>query len=188
MSYTKHLPQLLKSHQVAIVLQEPLQPPYLKWFNNDEGEKFGYANEKPCLFHPEIDDHFIEDCCEFKNECLPEFELNNWEIKRTLKLSKGSQKGTKVEGDIDDVVDFEVSTCNLKQNIEEDEYDISPELLRLIEQEKKDYVILREFEGYQFGNNRRSERSVNWHFSSSVGSIRSGDPATRVQRYFAWSH
>ena len=45
-------------------------------------------------------------------------------------------RGTKVEGDIDDVIDFEVSIYNLKQNIEEDEYDISPELLRLIEQEK----------------------------------------------------
>ncbi|TYK22058.1 putative RNA-directed DNA polymerase (Reverse transcriptase), Ribonuclease H [Cucumis melo var. makuwa] len=65
----------------------------------------------------------------------PKFELNNWEIKRTLKVSKGSQKGTKVEGDIDDVIDFEVSICNLKQNIEVDGYDISPELLRLIEQE-----------------------------------------------------
>ncbi|XP_050939299.1 uncharacterized protein LOC127148916 [Cucumis melo] len=242
MSYTELLPQLLKSHQVAIVPQEPLQPPYPKWydpnvkceyhagvvghstencfplktkvqslvkagwlkfkkieeesdvnqnplpnhegpainivdtfteryknkvcdvttsmntlfqilrragylsprFNNDEGEKFGCANEKQCLFHPEIDDHFIEDCCEFKNEVQklmdakillvgqmsmqeievdmiidketsndtsitviskntispnllvsqfpPKFELNNWEIKRTLKVSKGSQK------------------------------------------------------------------------------------------------
>ncbi|KAA0054571.1 Pol polyprotein [Cucumis melo var. makuwa] len=139
------------------------------------------------LFHPEIDDHFIEDCCEFKNKVQklmdakillvgqmsmqeikvdmiidketsndtsitviskntispnllvsqfpPKFELNNWEIKRTLKVSKGSQKGTKVEGDIDDVIDFEVSICNLKQNIEVDGYDISPELLILIEQE-----------------------------------------------------
>ncbi|TYK01184.1 uncharacterized protein E5676_scaffold2044G00260 [Cucumis melo var. makuwa] len=97
---------------------------------------------------PEIDYHFIEDCCEFKNKIQklmnvkillvgqmsmqeieidmiidassnkktskdtsitvisentispnplvyqypPEFELNNWEIKRTLKVSKGSQK------------------------------------------------------------------------------------------------
>ncbi|KAA0047386.1 uncharacterized protein E5676_scaffold363G00400 [Cucumis melo var. makuwa] len=65
----------------------------------------------------------------------PKFELNNWEIKRTLKVSKGSQKGTKVESDIDDVIDFEVSICNLKQNIEVDGYDISHELLRLIEQE-----------------------------------------------------
>ncbi|KAA0052128.1 Gypsy retrotransposon integrase-like protein 1 [Cucumis melo var. makuwa] len=31
-------------------------------FSNDEGEKFGCINEKQCLFHPEIDDHFIEDC------------------------------------------------------------------------------------------------------------------------------
>ncbi|KAA0063108.1 uncharacterized protein E6C27_scaffold1337G00160 [Cucumis melo var. makuwa] len=113
-------------------------------FNNDDGEKFGCANEKQCLFHPEIDDHFIKDCCEFKNEVQklmdakilwvgqmsmqkievdmiidketsndtsitviskntispnllvsqfpPKFELNNWEIKRTLKVSKGSQK------------------------------------------------------------------------------------------------
>ena len=45
-------------------------------------------------------------------------------------------RGTKVEGDIDNVIDFEVSIYNLKKNIEEDEYDISPELLRLIEQEK----------------------------------------------------
>ena len=37
-------------------------------FSNDEGEKFGCINEKQCLFHPEIDDHFIEDCCEFKNK------------------------------------------------------------------------------------------------------------------------
>ncbi|TYK19418.1 uncharacterized protein E5676_scaffold443G00580 [Cucumis melo var. makuwa] len=117
-------------------------------FNNDEGEKFGCVNKKQCLFHPEIDDHFIEDCCEFKNkvqklmdakillvgqmrmqeievdmiidvssnketsndtsitvifennishnplvyQCPPKFELNNWEIKRMLKVSKGSQK------------------------------------------------------------------------------------------------
>ncbi|KAA0060308.1 RNA-directed DNA polymerase (Reverse transcriptase), Ribonuclease H-like protein [Cucumis melo var. makuwa] len=165
MSYTELLPQLLKSHQVAIVPQEPLQPPYPKWydpnikceyharvvghstencfplktkvqslvkaewlkfkkteeesdvnqnpfpnherptiniadtfteryknkvcdvttsmntlfqilrragylsprFNNDEGEKFRCANEEQYLFHPKIDDHFIEDCCEFKN-------------------------------------------------------------------------------------------------------------------------
>ncbi|KAA0051991.1 uncharacterized protein E5676_scaffold409G002000 [Cucumis melo var. makuwa] len=158
------------------VNQNPLPnhvSPYLSpRFNNDEGEKFGCANEKQCLYHLEIDDHFIEDCREFKNEvkklmdakillvgqmnmqeievdmiidasndtsitiisentisphplvyqCPPEFELNNWEIKKTLKVSNGSQKicnkDTKVEGNIDDVVDFEVSICNLKQNIE----------------------------------------------------------------------
>ncbi|KAA0054657.1 uncharacterized protein E5676_scaffold3734G00290 [Cucumis melo var. makuwa] len=33
MSYTELLPQLLKSHQVAIVPQEPLQPPYPKWYD-----------------------------------------------------------------------------------------------------------------------------------------------------------
>jgi len=32
MSYTKLPPQLLKSHQVAIVPQGPLQPPYPKWY------------------------------------------------------------------------------------------------------------------------------------------------------------
>ncbi|KAA0048196.1 uncharacterized protein E5676_scaffold265G002100 [Cucumis melo var. makuwa] len=71
-------------------------------------------------------------------QCQPEFEMNNWEIKKTLKVSKGSQKGAKVEGEIDDVVDFEVSIYNLEQNIEEDKFvDISPKLLRLIEQEEK---------------------------------------------------
>ncbi|KAA0067241.1 Pol polyprotein [Cucumis melo var. makuwa] len=59
-------------------------------------------------------------------------------------------RGTKVEGDIDDVIDFEVSIYNLKQNIKEDEYDISPELLRLIEQEKKYYVISRDFEAIDY--------------------------------------
>ncbi|TYK23240.1 RNA-directed DNA polymerase (Reverse transcriptase), Ribonuclease H-like protein [Cucumis melo var. makuwa] len=140
--------------------------------NNDDEEKVGCANKKQCLFHPKTDDHSVEDCFEFKNEetsndtsiaviskntipphplvyqCPPEFELNNWEIKKMLKVSKGSQKirnrGTKVEGDIDDVVDFEVSICNLKQNIEEDEYDISHELLRLLEQEKKKTMSYQE--------------------------------------------
>ena len=53
-------------------------------------------------------------------------------------------RGTKVEGDIDDVIDFEVSIYNLKQNIEEDEYDISSELLRSIEQEKKNTMSYQE--------------------------------------------
>ncbi|KAA0061241.1 uncharacterized protein E6C27_scaffold455G00760 [Cucumis melo var. makuwa] len=166
MSYTELLPQLIKSHQVAIVPQEPLQPPYPKWydpnakceyhagavghstencfplkakvqslvkagwlrfkktgeepdvnqnplpnhegpsinavdtfiqrhknkvsdvatsmktlfqilhgagylsprFNNDDREKIGCTNNEQCLFHPETNDHSIEDCCEFKNE------------------------------------------------------------------------------------------------------------------------
>ena len=25
---------------------------------------------KQCLFQPKIDDHFVEDCCEFKNEVV----------------------------------------------------------------------------------------------------------------------
>ncbi|KAA0060507.1 RNA-directed DNA polymerase (Reverse transcriptase), Ribonuclease H-like protein [Cucumis melo var. makuwa] len=33
MSYTELLPQLLKNQQVAIVPQEPLQPPYPKWYD-----------------------------------------------------------------------------------------------------------------------------------------------------------
>ncbi|KAA0039018.1 uncharacterized protein E5676_scaffold584G00320 [Cucumis melo var. makuwa] len=32
------------------------------------GEKVGCTNKKRCLSHPKIDDHSIEDCCEFKNE------------------------------------------------------------------------------------------------------------------------
>ncbi|KAA0063343.1 Gag-pro-like protein [Cucumis melo var. makuwa] len=128
-------------------------------FNNDDGEKFGCANMKQCLFHPEIDDHSIEDCCELTNKCPPEFELNNWEIKKTLKVSKGSRKihnrGAKVEGDINGIIDFEVLICNLEHNIEEDESDISSELLRLIEQEEKKTAISRDFEGYQFGSTRR---------------------------------
>ncbi|KAL0559476.1 hypothetical protein IC582_004087 [Cucumis melo] len=46
-------------------------------------------------------------------------------------------RNTRVEGDVDDAVDFEVPICNLEQNIGEGESDISPELLRLIEQEEK---------------------------------------------------
>ncbi|KAA0065921.1 uncharacterized protein E5676_scaffold259G00210 [Cucumis melo var. makuwa] len=55
-----------------------------------------------------------------------------------ISLPKANKKfrGTRVEDDIDDV-DFKVPICNLEQNIEEDEYDISHELLRLIEQEEK---------------------------------------------------
>ncbi|KAA0063058.1 Gag-pro-like protein [Cucumis melo var. makuwa] len=53
-------------------------------------------------------------------------------------------RGTKVEGNIDDVIDSEVSIYNLEQNIEEDEYDISLELLRLIEQEEKKIVSYQE--------------------------------------------
>ncbi|KAA0037719.1 uncharacterized protein E6C27_scaffold141G00110 [Cucumis melo var. makuwa] len=166
MSYIELLPKLLKSRQVTIVPQEPLQPPYPKWydpnvkceyharavghsmencfllkakvqslvkvswlklkkigeepdvnqnllpihkgpvinaidifiekhknrvsdvttsmntlfqilhvvgylsprFNNDDEEKIGCTNKEQCLFHPETNDHFIEDCCEFKNE------------------------------------------------------------------------------------------------------------------------
>ncbi|TYK09460.1 uncharacterized protein E5676_scaffold499G00530 [Cucumis melo var. makuwa] len=166
MSYTELLSQLLKSHQVAIIPQEPIQPPYPKWydpnakceyhagaighsmenyfplkakvqslvkagwlkfkktgeepdvnqnplpnhegpainvvntftqrhknrvsgittsmktlfqilhgagylsprFNNDDREKIGCTNKEQCLFHPETNDHSIEDCCEFKNE------------------------------------------------------------------------------------------------------------------------
>ena len=37
-------------------------------FNNDEEEKIECAYGKQCLFYPEIDDHSIEDCSEFKNE------------------------------------------------------------------------------------------------------------------------
>ncbi|KAA0052108.1 uncharacterized protein E5676_scaffold565G00210 [Cucumis melo var. makuwa] len=69
------------------------------------------------------------------HQCPPGFELNNWEIKKTLEVTKGSS--TRVEGDVDDAVDFEVPICNLEQNIEEGESDISPELRRLIEQEEK---------------------------------------------------
>ena len=36
--------------------------------NNDDRKKVGRANKKQCLFHPEIDENSIEDCCEFKNE------------------------------------------------------------------------------------------------------------------------
>ncbi|TYK05801.1 Gag-pro-like protein [Cucumis melo var. makuwa] len=166
MSYTELLPQLLKSHQVAIVPQEPLQPPYPKWydlnakceyhagavghstencfplkakvqspvkagwlkfkktgeesdvnqnplpnhegptinavdmfmqrhknrvsdvttsmktlfqilhgvgylsprFNNNDREKIECTNKEQCLLHLEINDHSIEDCCEFRNE------------------------------------------------------------------------------------------------------------------------
>ncbi|KAA0051534.1 Gag-pro-like protein [Cucumis melo var. makuwa] len=60
--------------------------------NNDDEEKVGCANKKQCLFHLKTDDHSVEDCFEFKNECPPEFELNNWKIKKTLKASKGLQK------------------------------------------------------------------------------------------------
>ncbi|KAA0051512.1 RNA-directed DNA polymerase (Reverse transcriptase), Ribonuclease H [Cucumis melo var. makuwa] len=45
--------------------------------------------------------------------------------------------GVRVEGDIDDVVDFEVPIYNLEYDIEDDESNISPELLRLIQQEEK---------------------------------------------------
>ncbi|KAA0035967.1 uncharacterized protein E5676_scaffold349G00450 [Cucumis melo var. makuwa] len=37
-------------------------------FNNDDGEKIGCANGKQSLFHPEINDNSIENCCEFKTE------------------------------------------------------------------------------------------------------------------------
>ncbi|KAA0032015.1 Gag-pro-like protein [Cucumis melo var. makuwa] len=37
-------------------------------FNNDDREKIGCTNKEQCLFHPETNDHFIEDCCEFKNK------------------------------------------------------------------------------------------------------------------------
>ncbi|KAA0057712.1 uncharacterized protein E5676_scaffold970G00550 [Cucumis melo var. makuwa] len=75
----------IEIHQVAIVAQRPLRPPYPKWYDPNakavrystencfplkanmqslvKGKKFGCANEKQCSFHPEIDDHSIEDCC-----------------------------------------------------------------------------------------------------------------------------
>ncbi|TYK09461.1 uncharacterized protein E5676_scaffold499G00540 [Cucumis melo var. makuwa] len=42
------------------------------------------------------------------HQCRPGFELNNWEIKKTLEITKGSKKSTRVEGNVDDAVDFEV--------------------------------------------------------------------------------
>ncbi|KAA0047385.1 RNA-directed DNA polymerase (Reverse transcriptase), Ribonuclease H-like protein [Cucumis melo var. makuwa] len=50
MSYTKLLPKLLKSHQVAIVPQEPLQPPYPKWYD---------PNVK-CEYHVGVVGHYTE--------------------------------------------------------------------------------------------------------------------------------
>ncbi|TYK03247.1 RNA-directed DNA polymerase (Reverse transcriptase), Ribonuclease H-like protein [Cucumis melo var. makuwa] len=87
-----------------------------------------YMNK--CLFQPKIDDHFVEDCCEFKNEVV-----DGW---------KDSLGAPKFEGNINEIVDFEVSIYNLEQNIEEDEYDISPELLRWIEQEGKKTMSYQE--------------------------------------------
>ncbi|KAA0045605.1 Gag-pro-like protein [Cucumis melo var. makuwa] len=56
MSYTELLPQLLKSHQVAIVPQEPLQPPYPKW----------YDPNARCEYHAGTVGHSIENCFPLK--------------------------------------------------------------------------------------------------------------------------
>ncbi|TYK10942.1 uncharacterized protein E5676_scaffold107G00240 [Cucumis melo var. makuwa] len=52
MSYIELLPKLLKSHQVAIVPQEPLQPPYPKWYD---------PNVK-CEYHARAVGHSMENC------------------------------------------------------------------------------------------------------------------------------
>ena len=90
MSYTKHLPQLLKSHQVAIVLQEPLQPPYLKWYD---------PNTK-CEYHAGAVGHSTKNCFPLKAkvQCLvkggwlkfkktgeePDINQNFYQIMRVL--------------------------------------------------------------------------------------------------------
>ncbi|KAA0025794.1 uncharacterized protein E6C27_scaffold34G00430 [Cucumis melo var. makuwa] len=45
--------------------------------------------------------------------------LNNWEIKKMLKVIKESQKGTRVEDEIDDVVDFEVINLGTQEEVKE---------------------------------------------------------------------
>ncbi|KAA0041645.1 uncharacterized protein E6C27_scaffold93G001220 [Cucumis melo var. makuwa] len=111
-------------------------------------EKIECAYGKQCLFYPEIDDHSIEDCSEFKNEVqklmdakiLLVGQMSMQEIENLGSITRTP----KFEGDIDDVVDFEVSIYNLEQNIEENECDISLELLRLIEQEEKKTMSCQE--------------------------------------------
>ncbi|KAA0043020.1 uncharacterized protein E6C27_scaffold75G00990 [Cucumis melo var. makuwa] len=100
--------------------------------NEDSEISIAVVSENTSLSHPLV------------HQCPPGFELNNWEIKKTLEVTKGSQKSTRVEGDVDDVVDFKVPICNLEQNIEVGEFDISPELLRLIEQEEKKTMLYQE--------------------------------------------
>ncbi|TYK06500.1 uncharacterized protein E5676_scaffold70G00280 [Cucumis melo var. makuwa] len=100
--------------------------------NEDSEISIAVVSENTSLSHPLV------------HQCLPGFELNNWEIKKTLEVTKGSQKSTRVEGDVDDIVDFKVPICNLEQNIEVGESDISPELLRLIEQEEKKTMLYQE--------------------------------------------
>ncbi|KAA0059164.1 RNA-directed DNA polymerase (Reverse transcriptase), Ribonuclease H-like protein [Cucumis melo var. makuwa] len=56
MSYTKLPPQLLKSHQVAIVPQEPLQPPYPKW----------YEPNAKCEYHAGALEHSTNNCFPLK--------------------------------------------------------------------------------------------------------------------------
>ncbi|TYK15865.1 uncharacterized protein E5676_scaffold637G00420 [Cucumis melo var. makuwa] len=58
MSYTKLSPQLLKSHQVAIIPQEPLQPPYPKWYD---------PNTK-CEYHAGAVGHSMENCFPLKTK------------------------------------------------------------------------------------------------------------------------
>ncbi|KAA0041904.1 RNA-directed DNA polymerase [Cucumis melo var. makuwa] len=83
--------------------------------NNDDGEKVGCTNKEQCLFHTEIDGHSIEDCCEFKIEVTSMVSL----------ISK-------------------FQSVILSKILNEDEYDISAELLRLIEQEKKKTMSYQE--------------------------------------------
>ena len=56
MSYADLLPQLLKNHHVALVPQEPLQPPYPKWYDPN-------AN---CEYHAGEVGHSTKNCFPLK--------------------------------------------------------------------------------------------------------------------------
>ncbi|KAA0054570.1 uncharacterized protein E5676_scaffold519G00030 [Cucumis melo var. makuwa] len=73
MSYTEPLPQLLKSHQVAIVPQEPLQPPYPKWYD---------PNVK-CEYHAGVVGHSIENCFPLKAKVQSLVKTGWLEFKKT---------------------------------------------------------------------------------------------------------
>ncbi|TYK12200.1 uncharacterized protein E5676_scaffold106G001510 [Cucumis melo var. makuwa] len=73
MSSTELLPQLLKSHQVAIVPQKPLQPPYPKWYD---------PNAK-CEYHVGAVGHSTENCFPLKTKVQSLVKVGWLKFKKT---------------------------------------------------------------------------------------------------------
>ncbi|KAA0065920.1 uncharacterized protein E6C27_scaffold538G001040 [Cucumis melo var. makuwa] len=75
------LPQLLKSHQVAIVSQKPMQPPYPKW----------YDPKAKCEYHARAVGHSSKNCFPLKAKMQSLVKANWLKFKKTREESDVNQ-------------------------------------------------------------------------------------------------